>query len=339
MGFSLLGILASAPGLFHDHLARFGIAFLAQGAAWVIPIRVWLRAGPFFLALVLALLIAVLALGEGPEGVRRWFDLANLSFQPSELAKLGLLVYLATLFERNGTDYPVLNPVLALGIVAGLVAAEPNFSTAAFLLLTGLSLLVVIGVPAHRLWAIAIAAFLIAVSLQGFYLERFAYVGERLLGYWQWVTGQGDPVGESYQILRAWEALQTGGLLGQGVLADFPVLPAAHTDMVFAAVIYATGWLGGAFLIWAYLLIGVRGLQIARSSRGGASALAIGLTLIFSLQAGLNLGVILGVFPVGGIALPYVSYGGSGILIFGVAFGLLQALGRQARPQRRRHKK
>lgn len=339
VGFSLLGILAAAPGVFWDQLARIGIALLAQSAAWLIPVRVWLRAGPALWAGALALLLAVLIFGQGPEGVRRWFDIAGFNLQPSELAKLALVVYLASLFERNGTDYPVLNPVLALGIAAGLVAAEPNFSAAAFLLLTGLVLLVVIGVPARRLWAIGLAASLIAVSLQGFYLERFSYVGERFLGYWQWITGQGDPLGASYQILRAWEAMQAGGIWGQGVLSDFPVLPAASTDMIFASIVYATGWLGGGFLVLAYLLIVARGLQIARASRGGASALAIGISLVFGLQAGLNLGVVLGVFPVGGIALPFVSYGGSGILMFGVAFGLLQAIARQNKPRRKRRSK
>ncbi|AEB12183.1 FtsW/RodA/SpoVE family cell cycle protein [Marinithermus hydrothermalis] len=330
VGFSLLGVVTAAPELFQEHALRIGVALLVTVAAALVSPKLVVRlARPFYL-LVLVLLIAVLIWGEGPEGVRRWLYLGGIAFQPSELMKLAMVAYLASFFDQHGPDYPVIGPILAVGLAVGLIALEPDFSTAVFHLFIAIFLLLVIGVPWRRLIAIGLFTSVLAVSLQGLYLSRFRYVKERFLSFLAQLNQTADPQAEGFQTNQALEAVLQGGLFGQGPGGPMPFVPAGHNDMIFAAIAFSGGWLAAAVLVLTYGLIFARGMQIAAHSHGAVSVLALGLTAVITVQAAINIGVTLGFLPVTGVALPFVSYGGSATVATGIAFGLLHSTARAA---------
>lgn len=331
MAFGLLGVGVAEPDLLSGHLLRMGLALIALLVGSLIPPRLLLKGAFGFLLATLALLFLVLLFGDGPGGVRRWFYLGPLAFQPSELAKVAVVAYLASFVKRKGNDYPILGPVLLVGFAVGLVLVEPDFSTAFFLATLATLLLVLAGVPWRRLLAIGLSGALVVAPFAGAYLSRFQYVSERFEGFLAYLKGETSPKETAYQVLQAQKAILLAGPLGQGPGGNLPHLPEAHNDMVFASVVFATGWLGGAMVLFLYLLLFLRGLSVALRLPGGEGVLAMGLTLYLTLQAALNIGVTLGFLPVTGMPLPLISYGGSSLLVSGLALGLLLALEREGR--------
>jgi len=335
LGFSLVGVTAADPSLLTAHLLKITLGLAATLAfALLIPPGPLLRHALGLHLTVMALLLLVLLVGQGPGGVRRWLDLGPFQLQPSELAKVTLVLYLASFVGRKGMDYPVLGPFILIGATAGLVLLEPDFSTALFLFTLSLGVLLVIGLPWRRFLSILFSAALLALALGGSYLGRFRYVAERFmafLGFWQ---GTADAKEEAYQVIQAQKAILTAGPFGHGPGAGLLHLPEAHSDMVFASVVYATGWLGGVMVLFLYGLLFFRGLQIALRLKGAESVLATGLTLYLSGQAAINIGVTLGFLPVTGVPLPLLSYGGSSLLVSGMALGLLSALARRGEGRR-----
>lgn len=328
--FGLLGVEVAEPGLLEEHLLRVGLALLALLGGSLLSVRFLLRHALWLLLGNLFLLALVLLVGSGPYGVRRWFDLGPLAFQPSELAKVSLVLYLASFVGRRGEDYPILGPALLVGGTVGLVLVEPDFATALFLLLLGVSLFVLAGVPWRRLLAIGLAGLLVLAPFSGAYFNRFRYVSERFSGFLGYLRGEARPEETAYQVLQAQKAILLGGPLGQGPGGSLPHLPEAHNDMVFASVVFATGWLGGLVVLFLYGLLFLRGLNLALRLQGAEGLVALGLTLYLTFQAALNIGVTLGFLPVTGIPLPLVSYGGSSLLVSGLALGLLLSLAREA---------
>ncbi len=316
-------VAVSQPGLFADHLFRVGLALLATLLASRLSLTWLVRHARGLYLLGLALLLATLFAGVEINHARRWLAIGGFPLQTSEVAKLLLVFYLARFFAVHGPDYPVFGPVSAIAFAVALVALEPDFAGAVYLLLLALFVLLAIGVPMRRLLAIGAATVLMATALQGLYLSRFRHVLARFQAY---LTG-GDL---AYQIERARQAILEGGLFGQGPGAAMPYVPYAYNDMSLAAVAFAMGLLGVAVLFLAYTVVFVRGMQIAAHLEGALSVVAIGLTGMIGLQAVLHIGVVLGLLPATGLPLPLVSYGGSAMLTTGVAFGLLHAAARRA---------
>ena len=333
MAFGLLGVGVAEPDLLPGHLLRVGMALLAMALGALLPPRLLLRYALGLHALTLLLLGLVLFFGDGPGGVRRWFYLGPMSFQPSELAKLTLVFYLASFVGRKGHDYPILGPAILVGGTVGLVLVEPDFATALFLLTLGGLLFLLAGVPWRRLIAISLAGLLVLAPFSGVYLSRFAYVSERFAGFVSYLKGEASPKETAYQVLQAQKAILMAGPLGQGPGATLPHLPEAHNDMVFASVVFATGWLGGLVVLFLYLLLFLKGVHLSLRLRGPESLVAMGLTLYLTLQAALNIGVTVGFLPVTGVPLPLVAYGGSALLVSGLALGVLGRLSREARPK------
>ena len=335
LGLSLLGVTASAQSLLVPELLRIGVSLLITLIASRLSSRFLIRYSKTLFLANLVLLVITLKLGRGPAGVHRWFYFHGFSFQPSELMKVVLVIYLAGYFEQWGTDYPILGPTLAVALSAGLVLIEPDFATGAFILFLAGLLMVLIGVPWRRLFAITASATLLVLAFSGLYLKHFHYVSQRFQGFLAFLHGQANPLGQAYQVLAGQRAILAAGLFGRGPGAPFPPIPVASSDMVAASVIWAGGWLSGLMLMFAYGLIFARGLQITAHTQGAASVLALGMTGYIVLQAALNFGVVLGVLPVTGVPMPLVSYGGTSMLIAGGALGLLHSLSRETllRPQ------
>ncbi|GIW28272.1 MAG: cell division protein FtsW [Meiothermus sp.] len=294
-------------------------------------------ARPAFL-LSLGLLLANLVVGFGPGSEKRFIDLPFTSFniQASELAKLAVVLYLAAFFHNKPTDYPIIGPIVAVSLAAGLIVVSPDLDTGLFILILSGLLLMVIGVPWRRLAAITLTACILALSVSGLYLHRFEKVRDRFEGWSTYVSGRVNELspevirGPLYQITQAHKIIVNAGLFGQGVGARMPNLPESHNDFVLAAIIWSGGWLAGFMVLLAWWLILARGLQIAANLEGASSVLALGLTLYLVLQAALNIAAVIGTIPIGGSPLPMVSMGGNSMLMAGIAMGLLQALSREA---------
>ncbi len=286
-----------------------------------------------FTAVAVAALLLLVAAGLGTgANTRRFLRLGALSFQPSELAKPAIALFLADYLARKHGQMHRLRylavPLLLVALLAGLIFIGRDFGTmACFVLLAG-TLIWLAEVPLRWLAAAAAAAapFLyVFVSMEPYRVKR-------LLAF---LDPEADPMGSGFQIIQSKIALGSGGLLGQGWMAgkqkmDF--LPEAHTDFVFAMVGEELGMIGTSLLAAGYLVILWRGLRTAlRSPDRFGFYLAIGLTMIIVIPAMLNMGVVLALLPTKGLPLPFISYGGSSMVTTLAVTGVLLSLSRSAR--------
>jgi cell division protein FtsW len=276
------------------------------------------------------LVIATLtSAGHTPDGqvASRWlfFERLRVGLQPSEILKLMLIVYLARMLsrkdERIATWQGVVAPVLAVLTLAGLVAAEPSFGMAISIAMIGLGLIFAAGA---RLRHLAVATGIaVAGALQ--LIMLVPYARERLLTYLR--GDAGDPLGQSYQLKQSLIALGSGGVFGRGFgdsLQKFEFLPASHTDFIFSIVGEEGGFLVTVLILSVYALIVVRALRVSVSLADPfQSLLAAGVALMISVQVVLNIAVVTGLAPTTGLPLPFLSYGGSSLVVHLAAIGVL----------------
>ena len=304
--------------------AVLGIGLL--GIAMQVDYRVLRR--PIVIRSALAVSVAALiAVFFGPEinGTHRWFSIGGVGIQPSELAKVAVILFAAATLERRmeSMDRVVrgLGPVvLVTGVVCGLIVLEPDFGTA-FTLLTIVGMMVfAAGLPYRFL---AGAALVLAPASAAVMISE-PYRVQRLLTF---LDPWADPYGDGYQIIQSQIAVATGGVLGQGLMAGVQklfYLPHPHTDFIYAVIAEETGLVGAFVVLLCFGVILWRGLEIATAApdRFGAF-LALGITMMVSFQAFFNISVVLGLLPTKGIPLPFVSAGGSSLLINLLAMGIL----------------
>lgn len=293
----------------------------------------WRQPSLMLFLLTIGLLLMVWAPGIGVEshGRRRWIQLglgqAGLSFQPSEFAKFSLVVLLAAILSR-GDDRTVIGPrrfisaVAAIGVICALVGSE-DFGTAVLLAAVGGLMLIVGGCRLSTLAAWTIPA----VGAFAYLLMSHPYRVRRLLAFrhiWD------DPQGQGYHAIQSLTAIASGGWTGRGLgagVAKFGYLPEARTDFIFAIICEETGFVGGIAVILLFISLvwfGRRAMRRAGSADGGFHRLfAFGVTTTIGLQALMNIAVVTVMAPTKGIGLPLVSAGGSGVLCFALAMGLL----------------
>ena len=298
------------------------------------------RLGPPALAVSGFLLLVVLvpSFGLQVNGSRRWIDLGPIGqLQPSELAKLALALWLAQAVARDPRRLkrPAgLIPFLAVtAALALLILMEPDMGTAVALSVMTLAVLIVAGARLRHLagiWAFAGLLAAIAIMAEPYRRDRFF----AFLDPWS------DPNGAGFQSVQAQVALGSGGVkgvgLGDGVQKAF-YLPEAHTDMILATVGEELGLIGVVAVLVAFALFAVAGYRIALSARDlHQQALATGLTTLVLAQAAINIGAVVGVMPVTGVPLPFVSFGGSSLIVLLACTGLLVNIGRRSHSSARR---
>ena len=279
---------------------------------------------PVLMLTSLGLCLAVLVLGEEVNGARRWLGVGSLSFQPSELAKLSLVIWAAAYLARRRapqTLAELVRPIgLTTGIFAVLILLEPDLGTVIAIGVGLGAILVVSGVPLRVLAAggtIAAGLALAAIWIEPYRRARlFSF-----LDPWH------DAQGAGFQTVQAMIGLGSGGPfgvgLGQGV-AKVNYLPEAHTDMIFATIGEELGLLGASLVIAAYCAFAYAGLRVALRCRDPfGKRLAAGLTTLICGQAMINLAAVLGLAPLTGITLPFVSYGGSSLIVSLASVGVL----------------
>jgi rod shape determining protein RodA len=291
-------------------------------------------------SLMIGAISLVLVFGAAARGSRRWIELPYFRFQPSELAKVLLVVALAAFVierHRRGSDGRQTVRMLALGLApAALVFLQPDLGTAAVLAVITLAVLFLAGVP-WRHFAVmggvvaAVAALVLVIApAVGAPILR-DYQEERLTSF---LNPSDDPGDSGYQVNQALTAIGSGGKTGRGdqaTQAELEFLPERHTDFIFAVIGERYGFLGAAFVLSLYALLLWRTLRITALSKNlYGTLIAGGLSAMLLFQVLVNVGMNLGIMPVTGITLPLMSYGGSSVLVTFMAIGLLQSIHVQA---------
>jgi cell division protein FtsW len=279
---------------------------------------------PFLMLASFGLCLAVLVLGEQVNGARRWLGVGTLAFQPSELAKLSLAIWASAYLARHRAPQSLKELVRPIGLTTGLFAAlillEPDLGTVIAIGIVLGAILVVSGVPLRVLAAggsIAVALGLAAIWFEPYRRARlFSFVDPRH-----------DAQGAGFQTLQAIIGFGSGGVFGTGIgqgVAKVNYLPEAHTDMIFATIGEELGLIGAALVIAAYCAFAYAGLRVALRCRDPfGKRLAAGLTTLVCGQALVNLAAVLGLAPLTGITLPFVSYGGSSLVVSLASVGVL----------------
>ena len=313
------------PGFY---LKRQGIYALIGIGLLILASRTDFRALRYLApALVLSsafLCLAVLAIGQEVNGARRWLTFGAFTFQPSELAKLSLAIWVAAYLARRPAPRNLGQLARPIGLVVGafcaLILVEPDLGTVIALVLVVGAILVVSGAPLRVLVAggsLAAAIAFAAIWVTPYRRERFF----SFLDPWQ------DAQGTGFQTVQAMIGLGSGGLFGRGMgqgIEKINYLPEAHTDMIFAVIGEELGLLGTSVVIAAYLAFAYAGLRVALRCRDPfGKRLAAGLTALVCGQALINLAAVLGVAPLTGITLPFVSYGGSSLIVSLASVGVL----------------
>ena len=291
--------------------------------------QTWYRLSrPLFL-LSYFLLGLVMLIGIDVNGAKRWVGIGSFTFQPSELAMLAVIIYLAYLLTRKqdriheakASFWP---SVILVGIGFVLIMLEPDMDTAVTFALCPLIVMFVAGVPFKYLRNLTILGIITCVPL-----SLVGYRGDRIWSYWDpWKYIQSD----GYQIIQSLYAIGSGGWFGRGLghsIEKFSYLPEPHTDFIFAILSEEWGYLGGAFLIVLYAILIWRGFYIATHVQDRfASLVAIGITSMMGIAVFTNIGSVTNLLPVIGVPLPFISYGGTSLLIKMFAMGILLNISR-----------
>jgi cell division protein FtsW len=320
--------------LVRRQLVWVGVGAVAAFVASLTPLEFLRARMPVLLlaALVLMLLPFIPGLSVQRLGARRWFGVFGLTFQPAEAAKAVLVLYLASYFGRRGEE-PVMAdlvpPLVVTLLFAALVYAQNDYSTAVFVVVTGLALCFAAGARALTLTALGLFALPLGFLLAFTREHRVA----RLLTF---LGISADPAGSAWQIVNSHAALVAGGFWGRGLgrgAARLGALPEAHSDFIYSVIGEETGLAGALFVLALFAVFAWRGFSLAaKADDRFASLAAYGITLTIVLQAALNMAVAVGLVPTTGVTLPFFSAGGSSMLATLALSGVLVNVSRGVRP-------
>ena len=294
----------------------------------VTDIHVWLRYAYLIYILSLLLLLAVEFSGSIGMGARRWIDLGMFTIQPSEITKMSLILILSRYFYASRLEdvarvSHILVPIIFITLPAFLILRQPDLGTAVLLVLSGITILFVVG---FRMWMFVfgiITSIAAIIPLWQFVLRD--YQKARLLTF---LDPEKDPLGTGYHILQSKIALGSGGLFGKGFLggsqSHLNFLPEKQTDFIFTMLAEEFGLAGGVALIALYTLLLIYAFVISLRCRSQFGRLiGIGVSTSFFLNVFVNIAMVMGVVPVVGMPLPLISYGGTAMLTLMFGFGLL----------------
>jgi cell division protein FtsW len=318
---------------FIRQLLWLGIGTLALIILARIEYHTWRRFSIPLLAVTLLLLVVVLVFGDERFGGQRW--LFNGSIQPSELSKLAIIIYIADWLSSKGeqirkVSYGLIPFAILLGVITGLIVLQRDLGTAVLIGSTALAMFFIAG---GNLVQMLLSGFLGGVTLY-LLITRSPYRMARLTAFLDPLNS--DPSGSGYQIRQILIALGSGGLTGLGLGASrqkFGYIPASHTDGIFAILGEELGLIGALVVIGLFAFFAYRGFRIALTAPDAfGTVLASGLTCSLIFQTIINVGVVTASLPFTGIPLPFISFGGSSLVISLASVGLLLAVSRRTMP-------
>ncbi len=315
----------------YRHFIYLGLGLMAAIVCMSIPVSFWQKYGPSLLVLSIFLLIAVLIFGRTVNGSRRWIVLGPITVQVSELVKLFVIAYIAGYLVRRSDEIQTqikgfVKPLLVLGVITVLLVLEPDFGAAAVITVTTLGMMFLAGAKLWQFIALSLtvtgALSLVAIS-QPYRLERLTV----FLDPWK------DPFGAGYQLTQSLIAYGRGGWFGEGLgnsIQKLSYLPEAHTDFVFAVYAEEFGFVGVSVVLALFFLLFYKSMQIARRALEDENTygafLAFGISIWIVLQAIVNIGVTNGALPTKGLTLPFISYGGSSLIVCCAAIAILMRI-------------
>lgn len=302
----------------------FGLAFIQQ--------RRYLDASILLYLIGLGLLVIVILFGSQVFGARRWISLGSFQLQPSELMKLFLILVLARFlhFRKNKfkpADF--VSVLLIIGLPVGLILLQPDLGTAIVLLAIAFFMMLAARINS-RYWIATGVLMLFAGPMA--YLNLKTYQLARIKTF---LSPASDPFGSGYNVLQSLIAVGNGGIFGQGfgqgTQSQLNFLPVAHTDFIFAGTAEATGLIGAVVVLLVFAGLIIRSLMIGRKSPDDFGYfVAVGIGAMWFIQLVVNVGMNLGMAPVTGITLPFVSHGGSSLITNLASVGILLSIGRQS---------
>ena len=296
--------------------------------------HLWLKHLPLLLIISLGTLVLVKIppFGFSAGGAARWIHLGPLFFQPSELAKLVIIIYLSAWIDKkrsaiNDLYFGLLPSLIIVGLFALLILFQPDFGTMLTLIIVAASLLFVAGIS----WKYFFSVALIGLTILYLFARFEPYRARRLTAF---LNPQVDPQGISYQINQALLAIGSGSLTGYGYglsRQKYNYLPQPFSDSIFAILAEELGFLGVVIVLALFLGFAIRGFQIARHAPDlFGKMMGVGITSWIVLQAFINIGAMVNVLPLTGIPLPFFSYGSTSLIVNLAAVGILLNISRQA---------
>mgnify|MGYP006348744775 CR=1 FL=1 len=327
-----LGTLAKSETLFYSIIKSqllFGLIFglIGMYVATRIPCKFWKENSLYIFigSLLLTVLVFIPFFGWSHGGASRWVDFGFVSFQPAEILKFGFVIYfsawLAFVKDKVKTfKYGIMPFGIILIVIALLLLNQPDTKNFILITITGLSMLFVAGAPWKQLLAILGLSLVLFGSLVFFN----PYIQKRVNTF---INSNQDVQGASYQIRQSMIAIGSGGLVGRGYgqsIQKFTYLPEAHGDSIFAVLGEEFGFMGTVTVIILYLLFVLRGLRISNNSPDLFSRLLVmGIVILIGAQSFMHIASIIGLFPLTGVPLPFMSHGGTSLMVYLVAIGIV----------------
>jgi len=297
------------------------------------PFVVWSGLG----IIVVSLLIVLIAAPE-INGSKRWFGIGGIGVQPSEFAKLALVLFLADLMARrmdkvNDMTAVVVPVGMVLGGLVGLTLLQPDLGTSAFLVMLAVIMIFAAGLHYRYLLGVAACGLPALAALILLSPRR----EERIERIMMWINPWADAAGGGFQIIQSFIAIGSGGITGRGFmqgLQKIGFLPESNTDFIYAVIGEEFGLIGTTLVLLAFVIIAWRGFRVATTMPDTyGSFLALGLTTLLAVQALANISVVIGVLPNKGLPLPFVSAGGSSMFVSMLAVGMLLNLSQHTAPR------
>ncbi len=312
-------------------LAIGTVTFAVVG--WLIPIRFVNTYGNIFYLIICMSLLVVLALGHTAGGSQRWLILGPIRIQPSEFAKIAVAITVARFFYIRKLPHPYrlrdLWPVLvASGVIFAFIFMQPDFGTAGICLLIAAAQVAFVRIDIKSILIVASASIISGIIGWSFLLRPYQKL--RILNF---LNPNLDPTGSGYNSLQSLVAIGSGNLWGKGFMegtqTQLQFLPARHTDFIFSVFAEEHGFWGCIFIFILFAWLAFVALEIGRRARDSFNALlAVGITALIFIEFTINIAMVLGIFPVVGMPLPFFSYGGSSLLTICIAMALLVSIDR-----------
>lgn len=305
------------------------LAFLAMSFDYR-KLRKWAKP-ILILAYLLLTLLLIPGIGTEVAGARRWFRFGMFSFQPSELANISLIIYVADFIARKRNlvkddfSHGFLPPLFAMGLLLALIIIQPDLGTCFALGTVILLMLFIGGIRKEYL----LGLILLAIPVVYLLIFQVAYRRARILAF---LNPWADARGSGFQIIQSNIAIGSGGIFGVGLghsMQKLFYLPAAHTDFIFSIIGEEMGLLGTIGICLAFIILIIQGMRVARNAQDVFGYfLSVGIILLLAIKAAINIGVSIGALPTKGLPLPFISYGGSSLIFDLIGVGLLLNIAR-----------
>jgi cell division protein FtsW len=327
-----LGVLAKNKDLFYSVLRSqlilgLGIGFVGMYACLKIDYKFWRKHSLliFLCSIFLTLAVFVPSLSLRHGGAERWVQFAGFSFQPVEFLKFGFIIYFAAWLSWVKTKvhdfkFGILPLLVLLSIIAGILLHQPDTKSFILITITGIIMLFVSGVPMKYILGFSLCVMVVLSVLVAFK----PYLQDRVKTF---INPASDPAGSSYQIQQSLIALGGGGIYGRGFgqsIQKFGYLPEAQGDSIFAVIGEEIGFVGSVVTIILYVLFTLRGFRIANHSPDLFSRLLVsGIVIMITAQSFMHIASVTGVFPLTGVPLVFMSHGGTALMVYMMAMGVV----------------